>query len=713
MTVKSIILVMVYLQTYPANGQKICERPMSVEWHTQPEQHIVKWTLMNNICSNFYTECWNINTNNERNMLEQKALNVPQICPLQLQLGDSLFISSEETFELHRINLGYVSLEEFIRCPTKGFLQEQLIFGSRLRGMHQVDLQWLKAGTHYFAEIQTKGPLLCNLGLRLNVTVKQQFCQQSSNAPFCSRHGRCLSNIWEEAYNCRCSQQYLGRFCQEFDACSSKPCRNNAACIDTREGLIGDSYKCVCHSQFAGKNCSEIIGQCQPHVCLNGNCSNVTPNTFLCKCNKDFTGPFCEEPVEHCISQPCLNGGICQNNEHGYVCECLAGYFGHDCEADVNECSSRPCQNGATCIDMSNDVTCICLPMFTGKFCDNVLRPCELSPCLNNATCVDQQHSYYCCCMPGFTGKNCEEVIDYCRLLSINCLNEGLCLNIIGGFSCLCTPGWTGEFCQFVKNACLIYPDNCYNGATCIDVTHSKEQPHFQCLCLRGFTGTFCEMEINECDSNPCKHGGTCIDSIGHFKCTCLMGFEGEKCELDIDACSFYNIKCISGKLCVDRPHELNSTCLLPCIENTELCANGGSCFLDEDNQNPLCVCAPGWTGQTCLENINDCEENWCQHGATCEDGINKYRCICPLGYNGSFCELDIDYCIVNQCSDHGFCQDNLHNYSCQCMLGYEGPFCEVEINECSSSPCKNGATCMDLIGHFSCQCVRGFKGKF
>ncbi|EMP34989.1 Protein eyes shut like protein [Chelonia mydas] len=161
--------------------------------------------------------------------------------------------------------------------------------------MHQVDPRWLGVGTHYFAEVQTKGPPLCNLGLRLNVTVKQQFCQQSSNEPFCSRHGRCLSHVWEEAYNCHCSQQYSGRFCEEFDACSSKPCHNNASCINTREGTIGDSYECACPTQFAGKNCSEIIGQCQPHTCLNGNCSNVTPNTFLCECDKDFTASGVED----------------------------------------------------------------------------------------------------------------------------------------------------------------------------------------------------------------------------------------------------------------------------------------------------------------------------------------------------------------------------------------------------------------------------------
>lgn len=62
------------------------------------------------------------------------------------------------------------------------------------------------------------------------------------------------------------------------------------------------------------------------------------------------------------------------------------------------------------------------------------------------------------------------------------------------------------------------------------------------------------------------------------------------------------------------------------CNSCHQVCANGGSCFYDEDNQRSHCVCALGWTGQTCLENINDCEVNQCQHGATCEDGMNEYR---------------------------------------------------------------------------------------
>ncbi|XP_040522570.1 protein eyes shut homolog isoform X1 [Gallus gallus] len=432
MTPKSTVhMVVCFLQLCIVKGQIICERQIIAEWRVEPKHVLIEWTLRKNICTDFYSECWNVNKNATR---EDKNLSVPQICPVQLQLGDTLFISSEPSFQSYGMNLVNVSKEEFINCPKIGFLQEQQIFVCQIRGLHQVDSTWLGVGTHYFAELHKRGPYLCNMGLRLNVTVKQQFCQETPNAPLCSKHGRCLSRVWEKQYSCHCFSQYSGKFCQKFNVCSTKPCHNNASCTEKLEG-IRNSYECTCPPEFSGKNCTEIVGQCQPHTCFNGNCSNVTPNTFLCECDKGFTGPFCEEPGDPCASQPCLNRGVCQYNQSGYICDCPAGFLGQDCEVDINECSSRPCQNRGTCIDLPNDVACSCLPLFTGKFCERILNPCELLPCLNNATCVSEQQNYKCRCMPGFTGKNCEEVIDYCKLLSINCLNEGLCLNIIGGFT--------------------------------------------------------------------------------------------------------------------------------------------------------------------------------------------------------------------------------------------------------------------------------------
>lgn len=252
MTTQSAFCTLVcILQLCIVNGQVICERQMTTEWRTEPKPTIIKWTPRENVCSNFYTECWNMNKSITGEISEEHNLSIPQICPLQLQLGDSLFISSEPSFQSYGMNLVNVSKEEFINCPKAGFLQEQLIFVCQIRGLHQVDPNWLGVGTHYFAELHKRGPLLCNMGLRLNVTVKQQFCQQSLDAPLCSGHGKCLSHVWEKAYNCHCFSQYSGTFCQKFDICSTKPCHNNASCTEKSE-LSGDSYKCTCPPKFSG-----------------------------------------------------------------------------------------------------------------------------------------------------------------------------------------------------------------------------------------------------------------------------------------------------------------------------------------------------------------------------------------------------------------------------------------------------------------------------
>lgn len=51
----------------------------------------------------------------------------------------------------------------------------------------------------------------------------------------------------------------------------------------------------------------------------------------------------------------------------------------------------------------------------------------------------------------------------------------------------------------------------CKNGATCMNTG----QGSYTCACKPGFTGIDCEHEISECDSNPCRNGGSC--TVGAF----------------------------------------------------------------------------------------------------------------------------------------------------------------------------------------------------
>ena len=37
--------------------------------------------------------------------------------------------------------------------------------------------------------------------------------------------------------------------------------------------------------------------------------------------------------------------------------------------------------------------------------------------------------------------------------------------------------------------------------------------------------------DINDCESNPCRNGGTCIDGVNSYACICSGGWEGAHCE--------------------------------------------------------------------------------------------------------------------------------------------------------------------------------------
>ncbi|KAI6648047.1 Phosphatidylinositol phosphatase PTPRQ-like isoform X2 [Oopsacas minuta] len=66
------------------------------------------------------------------------------------------------------------------------------------------------------------------------------------------------------------------------------------------------------------------------------------------------------------------------------------------------------------------------------------------------------------------------------------------------------------------------------------------------------------------------------------------------------------------------------------------VCVNG-EC--SQDYAESICQCNPGFTGQTCDINIDDCLDVNCDHGS-CTDGVNKYICECDDGYQGQLCDI-------------------------------------------------------------------------
>ena len=36
--------------------------------------------------------------------------------------------------------------------------------------------------------------------------------------------------------------------------------------------------------------------------------------------------------------------------------------------------------------------------------------------------------------------------------------------------------------------------------------------------------------DINDCEDNPCRNGGSCIDGVNDFTCNCTSGLTGRVC---------------------------------------------------------------------------------------------------------------------------------------------------------------------------------------
>ncbi|XP_027058141.1 contactin-associated protein-like 2 [Pocillopora damicornis] len=67
-------------------------------------------------------------------------------------------------------------------------------------------------------------------------------------------------------------------------------------------------------------------------------------------------------------------------------------------------------------------------------------------------------------------------------------------------------------------------------------------------------------------------------------------------------------------------------------------CQNGGKCIPNYEKGEFTCSCKPGFSGETCLTDVDECSSNPCANGGTCVDSVNGYLCQCAEGFADTNC---------------------------------------------------------------------------
>uniref|UniRef100_A0AAZ3RII8 Slit homolog 2 (Drosophila) n=1 Tax=Oncorhynchus tshawytscha TaxID=74940 RepID=A0AAZ3RII8_ONCTS len=211
--------------------------------------------------------------------------------------------------------------------------------------------------------------------------------------------------------------------------------------------------------------------------------------------------------------------------------------------------------------------------------------------------------------------------------------------------------GFKGQDCEEPLHACIGNP--CQNAGTC----HLKEGERF----AEG--GDVCEINVDDCEDNDCENNSTCVDGVNNYTCMCGLEYTAATNEVE------------RGELCEEKFDF--------CAPELNPCQHDSKCILTL--QGYKCECTPGYVGDQCELDYDDCEENKCQNGAQCIDAVNGYTCVCPEGYSGLFCEFSPPMVLprTSPCDDHE-CMNGAQcvvvetDPRCQCLHGYEGEWCET-----------------------------------
>ena len=142
---------------------------------------------------------------------------------------------------------------------------------------------------------------------------------------------------------------------------------------------------------------------------------------------------------------------------------------------------------------------------------------------------LNSNNWYFKCDLGWSDSRSCSKDINECNNQPPVCFNNATCTNNPGSFICECPPTFTGPLCLDRIDYCTAVTNHPCSPTRSISCQNNYKALTFNCTCSPGYTGLTCDIDIDECASQPCLHGGQCVDLVNSFMCIgCVeVGFTG------------------------------------------------------------------------------------------------------------------------------------------------------------------------------------------